>query len=73
MHWEHQHNNNNKEKVYFHLGTKEFLAIIVLLIFILIALKPDAFALVIEKLTRLAETPGLIDFVSAITTKAIQK
>lgn len=59
----------DKNKFCLHIGTKEFIAIVIL---ILIAITPDSFAIVIDKITTLANVPGIMDFVSAITTKAIQ-
>lgn len=64
--------DKNQNRFRLHIGTKEFISIVILIITILIALKPDSFAIVIDKITTLANVPGIMDFVSAITTKAIQ-
>ena len=65
--------SKTQNKFKFHIGTKEFIWIVILMIFIVIAIKPDSFAIIIDKLNNLANVPGFIDFVSAITTIAIQK
>lgn len=54
------------------IGTKELFWIVILAIVFIIAIRPDSFALMIDKIIDLANTPGLLDFVSAITTTAIQ-
>lgn len=65
--------NKTQNNFKFHIGTKEFVWIVILMIFIVIAIKPDSFAMIIDKITNLANVPGFIDFVLAVTTKVIQK
>ena len=58
----------------FHLniGTKEFIAIICLIIFLLIAIKPDTFILIMDQIINLFNVPGFQNFVLAFNTNALQ-
>lgn len=52
----------------FRIGTKEFLSLILLIVFIVIVIKPEILSTLIYMIRDLINTPGFDDLVETITT-----